>query len=68
MSVDSLYSSIFLAQETMNSSDRLLKGSCSLFLLPYKAMLLRLQWRSNHLRKEWLIYLSKAATVVGGRH
>lgn len=64
MSVDSLYSSIFLAQETMNSSDRLLKGSCSLFLLPYKAM----QWRSNHLRKEWLIYLSKAATVVGGRH
>lgn len=40
MSLESLYSSNFLARVTINSSSRLLKGSFSLFLLLYKAMLL----------------------------
>lgn len=55
----SLYSSTSLARETMNSSDRVLKGSCSLFLLPNSTMLLMLRGRPNHLRRDWLIFLSR---------
>ena len=66
MSLESLCSITSLAREIMNSSVRLLKGSRSLFLFPYKEMLLSERGRPNQYHRKWLIFLLKLSMVVIG--
>lgn len=66
LSFESRYSSNSLALETYNPSLRPVKGSCSLFECPYRAMMLKLLSRPSHLRKNWVILRSKLYTVETG--
>lgn len=52
VSVESLNRNTSLTSVTMNSPDRLLKGSRSFFLFLYKAMLLKLCGRPRHMCKK----------------
>lgn len=76
MSLECLYGSNSLARVTINSSLRLLKGSFSLFLRPYKAVLLRNWWSALSLllgtadfSLEALVggHVHKPALAVGAR-
>lgn len=48
-SLDSLYCGTSRVFDTMNSSTKPLTGSCRMLLVPYRAALLRLQGRPDHL-------------------
>lgn len=63
-SLESKYRRDYFVHATINSSVRLLNGSCKMLVVLYSAALLRLRERPSHLQRKLLIFLSRDLTVV----